>query len=144
MMIIVNKLSKQTHVKFINELIFKRIAQTLYHIFWKIHDLFESYVSNRNIQFVNHFWKRLIERLKIRIRLLIVYYFEIDNQTKIFNSKIEIYIKIFCVYFQNDWIMWNFFCEFVINNHMFEIIEFFSFFVNFDQHSRISIKFFKN
>ena len=27
---------------------------------------------------------------------------------------------------------------------MFEIIEFFSFFVNFDQHSRMSIKFFKN
>ena len=27
---------------------------------------------------------------------------------------------------------------------MFKIIEFFSFFVNFDQHSRINIKFFKN
>ena len=54
-MIIVNKLSKQTNVKFINELIFERIAQIFYHIFWKIHDLFESYVSNQNIQFVNHF-----------------------------------------------------------------------------------------
>ena len=98
-MIIVNKLSKQTYVKFINKLIFERIIQIFYYIFWKIHDLFESCVSNRNTQFVNYFWKRLIERLKIRIRLLIVYYFKIDNQTKVFNSKIEIYIKIFCVYF---------------------------------------------
>ena len=105
MMIIVNKLSKQTHVKFINKLIFERITQIFYYIFWKIHNLFESCVFDKNIQFVNHFWKRLIERLKTRIRLLIVYYFEIDDQTKIFNSKIEIYIKIFCVYFQNDWIM---------------------------------------
>ena len=143
-MIIVNKLSKQTYVKLINKLIFERVAQVFYHIFWKIHDLFKSCVFDKDTQFVNHFWKRLIKRLKTRIRLSTAYYFEIDNQTKIFNSKIEIYIKIFCVYFQNDWIMWNFFCEFVINNHMFEITEFFSFFVNFDQHSRMNIKFFKN
>ena len=32
-MIIVNKLSKQTHVKFIDELIFERIIQIFYHIF---------------------------------------------------------------------------------------------------------------
>ena len=144
MMIIVNKLSKQTHVKFIDELTFERVAQIFYHILWRIHDLFESCVFDKNIQFVNYFWKRLTERLRTRIRLSIVYYFEIDDQTEILNSKIEIYIKIFCVYFQNDWIMWNFFCEFVINNHMFEITEFFSFFVNFDQHSRMNIKFFKN
>ena len=45
-MIIVNKLSKQTYVKFINKLIFERIIQIFYYIFWKIHDLFENYVSN--------------------------------------------------------------------------------------------------
>ena len=144
MMIIVNRLSKQTYVKFIDELTFERVTQIFYHISWKIHDLFESCVSNKNTQFVNHFWKRLIERLKIRVRLSIVYYFEIDDQTKILNSKIKTYIKIFCAYFQNDWIMWSSFCEFVINNHMFKTIEFSPFFVNFDQHSRINIKPFKD
>ena len=143
-MIIVNRLSKQTHVKFIDELIFERVTQIFYHIFWRIHDLSESCVFNKNIQFVNYFWKRLTERLKTRTRLSIVYHFEIDDQTKILNSKIEIYIKIFCVYLQNDWIMWSLSCEFAINNHMFEITEFSPFFVNFGQHSRMSIKSLKN
>ena len=47
--IIVNKLSKQTYVKFIDELILERITQVFYYIFWKIHNLFENYVSSRNI-----------------------------------------------------------------------------------------------
>ena len=144
MMIIVNRLSKQTHVKFIDELIFERVAQIFYHIFWKIHDLFESCVFDRDTQFVNYFWKRLIERLRTRARLSTAYHFEIDGQTEVFNSEIEIYIKIFCVYFQNDWVMWSLFCEFAINNHMSEITEFFSFFVNFDQHSRMSIEPFRD
>ena len=78
-MIIVNKLLKQTYVKFIDELIFERVIQVFYYIFWKIYDLFKNCVFDKNIQFVNYFWKRLIKRLKIRIRLSIVYYFEIDH-----------------------------------------------------------------
>ena len=144
MMIIVNRLSKQTHVKFIDELILERIAQVFYHIFWKIHDLFESCVFDKGTQFVNYFWKRLIERLRTRTRLSIAYHFEIDDQTEILNSKIEAYIKIFCVYLQNDWVMWSLSCEFAINNHMFETTGFFSFFANFGQHPRMSIKPFKD
>ena len=34
-MIIVNKISKQTYVKFIDELIFERVIQIFYYIFWK-------------------------------------------------------------------------------------------------------------
>ena len=140
MMIIVNRLSKQTHVKFIDELTLERVAQIFYHIFWRIHDLSESCVSDKGTQFVNYFWKRLTERLRTRARLSIAYHFEIDGQTEILNSKIEVYIRIFCAYFQNDWAMWSPFCEFAINNHMSETTEFSSFFVNSDQHPRMSIE----
>ena len=140
MMIIVNKLSKQTHVKSIDELTFERVAQVFYHILWRIHDLSESCVSDKGTQFVNYFWKRLTERLRTRARLSIAYHFEIDDQTEVLNSEIEVYIKIFCAYLQNDWAMWSLFCEFAINNHMFEITGFSPFFVNFGQHSRMGIK----
>ena len=144
MMIIVNRLSKQTHVKSIDELIPERVAQVFYHIFWRIHDLSESCVSDKSTQFVNYFWKRLTERLKTRARLSIAYYSETDDQTEVLNSEIETYIRIFCAYLQNDWAMWSFSCEFAINNHMSETTEFSSFFVNSGQHPRMNIEPFRD
>ena len=144
MMIIINRLSKKHHVKFINELTFERIVQIFYHIFWKIHEFSNTIVFDRKTQFVNHFWKQLIERLKIKTRLSTIYHSKIDDQTKIMNVEIKTFLKVFCSYLQNDWIIWCFSIEFAINNHVSKITKFTSFFVNFDQHSRMSIEFFKN
>ncbi len=42
--------------------------------------------------------------LKINIKLLTTYYFEIDNQIKRINAVIKHYFQIFINYMQNDWI----------------------------------------
>ena len=103
MMIVVNWLFKQTHIKFIDELTPERVAQIFYNISWRIHDLPESIVSNRGTQFVSHFWKQLTCRLRVMARLFTAYHPETNDQTEIRNFAIEDYLRTFCAYLQDDW-----------------------------------------
>ena len=93
MIIIVNRLFKQFYTKFINELTLERVVQIFYYFLWKIHDLFEIVVFDREIQFVNYFWKRLTQRLKFRVCFSIVWHSKIDEQSKSKIMKLSVTLK---------------------------------------------------
>ncbi len=69
-----------------------------------------------------------------------VYHPEINDQTENINVILEQYLQTYIVYLQNDWVDWLSSAEFVINNHIFEITHYSSFFINYKQHSHMELK----
>ena len=108
----------------------------LYYVF-RIHDLFFSIISNRSDQFVSRVWKIFCKRLKIKCKLFIVFQFQIDDQIERANQDIEIWLRQYCNYRQDDWVDWIDIMKFVDNNDVFAITEFISFFINKNYHSRM-------
>ena len=139
--VITNRFSKITHMKFIDNLNSQNVIKIYHAYIWKLHDLLIFMIIDRDSQFENVFWNELYRRIKIKARLFTIYHSETDEQIERVNSLIEQYLKVFCVYLQNDWALWTLFVEFVINNYLFEFIKCTSFLVNFDQHLNISFEF---
>ncbi len=78
-LIVVNRLSKQVHYESMSEITALDTAQVFYHAIWKHHELSDSIVSNRETQFVSHFWDELCIRLKIQARLSIAFHSETND-----------------------------------------------------------------
>ncbi len=139
-LIVVNKLSKQVHYEPMSEITALDTARVFYHAIWKHHELSDSIVSNRETQFVSHFWNELCTRLKIQVRLSTAFHSETNDQIKNINDVLKQYLRVFVFFMQNDWAAWLSSAEFVINNHFFESTQCTSFLANFEQHSRMRLK----
>jgi transposase InsO family protein/predicted aspartyl protease len=68
-----------------------------------IHWIPRAITSDRGVQFVNNFWKRLCELLKIERRLSTAYHPETDGATERRNQEVEAYLRSFVAYNQRDW-----------------------------------------
>ena len=78
-MIIMNRLFKNMIYECINDLIFEKIVKIFLRVMISHKKLSNNIISNRNTQFVNHFWNFLYQKLKITIKFFIVFYLEIDD-----------------------------------------------------------------
>lgn len=105
---------------------------------FRTHELSNSIVFDRNLQFIFIIWKFVCLRLSIRMKLFTNYYSQINNQTKRTNQNVKQYLRIFCFYMQNDWVIWLSMTEFVDNNVFSSIIEQSTFFLNKNFYSRMS------
>jgi len=61
-LIVVNRLSKQVHYKSMSEITALNTARVFYRAIWKHHELSDSIISNRETQFISHFWNELCVR----------------------------------------------------------------------------------
>ena len=59
--------------------------------------------SDRGTQFVNGFWKRLCELLKIDRRLSTAHHPQTDGATERRNQEVETFLRTFASYHQSDW-----------------------------------------
>ena len=50
------------------------------------------------------------------------------------------YLRTYCIYLQDDWVMWLLSAEFAVNNHWSESIQCTLFFTNYEYHSKIRLK----
>ncbi len=126
-MIVVNKLFKQVHYKFMNEITALDTAWVFYRSVWKHHKLSNLIILNRKTQFINHFWNELCTRLKIQTRLSTAFHLKINDQIKNANDVLKQYFRIFVFFLQNDWAAWLSSAEFIINNHFFKSTQCMSF-----------------
>ena len=67
------------HLVFIVIMNIKKAIDAFYVHVWKYHVLLESFVFNKDTQFIFDVWNHLCQMLKINVKLFIAYYFEIDN-----------------------------------------------------------------
>ncbi len=118
----------------------EKTAELMLQWIYRIHDLLDFIVSNRDSQFTFILWKSLCKRLDINLRLFTAYHLQIDDQSERVNQNVERYLRFFCLYMQNDWAKLLLMIEFVDNNALFSAIFSISFFLNKDFHSRMSFE----
>ncbi len=118
----------------------EKTAELMLQWIYRIHDLLDFIVSNRDSQFIFILWKSLCKRLDINLRLFTVYHSQIDDQSERVNQNVERYLWFFCSYMQNDWAKLLLMIEFVNNNALFSVIFSISFFLNKDFHSHMSFE----
>ena len=139
-LVFVNHLTKMRYLIPITLMKIEKITECFYAHIWKHHDLSESFISDRNIQFISDIWQYLCQILKIDIKLFTVYYSEINEQIERVNVVIKYYFWIFVNYMQNDWIKWLLNAEFLVNNTLFSIILTSLFLINFKQNFCLGFK----
>ena len=115
-MIVVNRLSKKKKFVALNFLNVKAVVQDFVNWIWRKKKYSERIVFDRETQFVSHFWKRLCERIDIKLKLFFVWHFETDEQIERANADLKAYLRVYVNYKQNDWMNWLFIVEFEINS----------------------------
>ena len=63
----------------------------------------QAITSDRGVQFVNAFWRRLCELLRINQRLSSAYHPQTDGATERRNQEVETYLRSFVSFKQDDW-----------------------------------------
>jgi hypothetical protein len=105
---------------------------------WKLHELSNIIVSDRESQFVSLLWKIVCRILQISAKLSIAFHFETNEQSEIVNQKMKRYLRNYCNYQQDDWSKWLSMIEFASNVITFAFTELFVFLANYEFESRMS------
>jgi len=73
---------------------------------WKLHELLESMVSDREPQFAAELTKKLNRMLGIETRLSTAFHPQTDGQMEWMNQELEQYLQFFVDHRQKDWPEW--------------------------------------
>ena len=140
--IIIDRLIKKRHYAFCviddDVLTIEVCVKILLHYVFRTHDLLFSIISDRDDQFVNRVWKIFCKRLEIKCKLSTAFQSQIDDQIERANQDIEIRLRQYCNYRQNDWADWIDIMKFADNNDVSATTELTSFFINKSYHSRMT------
>ena len=98
------------------------------------HSISKTWVSDRNTQFINKFWKHLCRCLGIRHVSMTAYHSQRDSQTEQLNQSLEAYLRAYVNWEQNDWKKWLNLTEMIYNNFHHDVTETSSFFANYEWH----------
>ena len=122
----------------------KTLAEGLVRLFrdhiQKLHELSESIISDRRMQFTAGMIKELNKLLGIQTKLSTVYYSQIDGQIERINQELEQYLRVFINYRQEQWPEWLGTAEFVYNNKIHSATKTSLFKVNYSQDPRMEFE----
>lgn len=85
---------------------------------WCLHGTPKKIVSDRDPKFIAAYTRRLWERMGIKRALSTAHNPETDGQTERANQELEIYLRAYVDYYQDDWVDWLPFAEFSYNNRV--------------------------
>jgi hypothetical protein len=68
-----------------------------------LHSALVSVVSDRDIRFINEFWKHLSQRLQLSTRMTVAHRPEGNGQTERMNAVLEQHLRTYVSYIQDDW-----------------------------------------
>jgi transposase InsO family protein len=137
LIVVVDRLSKQAHAIPWPKTTAKDTAMAFYHRVFPHHALPSTIVSDRGTQFVSYLWLALCDILGIKAQLSTAFHPETDGQTERTNATLEMYLRMYVDYMQNDWARWCPSAEFAYNNHLSEAINCSPFLANSGQHPRM-------
>jgi len=143
-LVFVDHLIKMRHLILITFMKVEEVINCFYAHVWKHHDLSEFFMSDQDTQFIFDVWKHMCKMLKINVKLLTTYHFEIDDQIEKVNTVMKHYLQVFVNYMQNDWAKWLSEVEFVINNTSLLITLASLFLINLSQNSCLNFKSFES
>ena len=82
----------------------KELALTFVKEIWRLHELPESIVSDRDTRFTSKFWTSLMQLLQVKLNMSTAFHPERDGQTERVNQTQEQYLRSYCSYQQDDWV----------------------------------------
>jgi hypothetical protein len=103
----------------------------------KHHGLPETIVSDRGNKFTARFWRCLMERMGVDVRLSTAYHPQTDGQTERTNQAIEHYLRVFVGDQQDDWATLLDTASLAYNNSWHSAIKMSPFFANYGYHPRL-------
>jgi len=137
-LVVCNWLSKMMHFVAMTE---GTSAEGLARLFqdnmWKLHELPESVVSDRGLQFVAELTKELNRMLEIETRLSTAFHPQTDGQTERINQELKQYLRFFVEHRQKDWPEWLASAEFAVNNKVHTATKVLPFMANYGKELRM-------
>jgi hypothetical protein len=79
------------------------LAKVFVQEIWRLHSVPPDIISNRDTHFTSNFWQEVLPRLGIRPRMRTSLRPQTDGQTEKVNQSVELYVRTFCNYEQDDW-----------------------------------------
>ena len=113
-------------------------TQFLHHIF-RPHGLPADIVSDRGSTFVSAWWKTFLEMLRVKPNLSTAFHPQTDGQTERINQSLEVHLRSFCDYAQDDWAELLPLAEFAHNSTHHSTIGMTPFYANYGHHPRMSV-----
>jgi len=103
----------------------------------KLHELPDSVISDRGLQFAAGLTKELNKMLGIETKLSMAYHPQTDGQTERTNQELEQYLRMYINHRQNNWSEWLATAEFTFNNKVYTATKMSLFQVNYGRELRM-------
>jgi len=101
---------------------------------WKIHGIPKKIISDRGPQFTSTFMGELCKALGIKRAMSTAYHPQTDGKTERINQEIEVFLRHYINYRQDNWIKWLAIAEFQYNNKKHAATGHSPFYVNYRRH----------
>jgi len=101
---------------------------------WKIHGIPKKIISDRGPQFASTFIGELCKALGIKRAISIAYHPQTDGQTERINQEVEVFLRHYINYRQDDWTKWLATAKFQYNDKEHTATEHSPFYVNYRRH----------
>jgi transposase InsO family protein len=135
--VVVDRFSKMAHFIPLGEpATAENLAKVFVREIWRLHGLPTSIIGNRDSCFTSDFWKGVLTRLGIRPRMSTSFRPQTDGQTEKVNQSVELYVRTFCNYEQDDWTDLLPFAEYAYNNSVTQGTGLSPFYTNYSYHPR--------
>jgi len=73
---------------------------------WKIHGIPKKIISDKGSQFASTFMGKLCKALGIKRAILTAYHPQTDSQMERVNQEVEVFLRHYINYKQDDWTKW--------------------------------------
>lgn len=106
---------------------------------WCLHGTPKKIIADRGPQFAANFARRMWERLGIKRALSTAHHAQTDGQTERVNQELEVYLRAYVDFYQDDWMDWLPFAEFAYNNRFHSAIGMSPFYAEYGYNPTFSI-----
>lgn len=135
---VVDRLTKRVWIIPIEHPTAKETAESFLNYVVRFAGLPDSLISDQGRAFIDKTWKEICARLQITHKLSTSYHPETDGQTERANKTLEIYLRHYVNYHQDDWVKHLPLAEFCCNNNVSASTGVSPFFACFGHHPRMN------
>jgi len=101
---------------------------------WKIHGIPKKIINNRGAQFTSTFMGELCKAIGIKRAMSTAYQSQTDSQTERINQEVEVFLRHYINYRQDNWTKWLAIAEFQYNDKEHVATGHSSFYVNYGRY----------